>query len=145
MEAAMVGLKDPFEKIDYEKELNKINVIGYLAAVAVMAVIMSVIFVSCSAKPAHASEIVNVEKLATAIYYAENSKSHPYGIMVHYKHTSARTACINTIRHALRDWNGKGDFLAFLASRYAPIGASNDPRGLNRNWVKNVRYFYGNS
>jgi hypothetical protein len=33
------------------------------------------------------------------------------------------------------------DYIDFLASRYCPIGAKDDPRGLNKNWVKNVRYF----
>jgi hypothetical protein len=53
-----------------------------------------------------------------------------------------RQACINTINHALRDWDGKGDFIEFLGSRYCPIGAKNDPTGLNKNWVKNVTYYY---
>ena len=89
------------------------------------------------------AEGINVGKLATAIYYAENSKIHPYGILAHYKTTTPRQACINTINHALRDWNGQGDFILFLSKRYAPIGANNDPKGLNRFWVKNVRYYYG--
>jgi len=84
---------------------------------------------------------INLDKLANAIYHAENSKTHPYGILAKYKHTTPRQACINTIKHALRDWNGEGDFITFLGSRYCPIGTSNDPRGLNKNWVKNVRYF----
>lgn len=90
----------------------------------------------------YAQEPVNVEKLANAIYKAENSKSHPYGILAHYKHTTPRQACINTIKHALRDFKGEGDFISFLGSRYCPIGASNDPRGLNKNWVNNVKHFY---
>lgn len=84
------------------------------------------------------------EELATAIGKAENSKSHPYGIMAHYKHTTPRQACINTINHALRDWKAegsRGDFLEYLQKRYAPIGAENDPNNLNKNWLKNVRYY----
>ncbi len=87
------------------------------------------------------AEDYDPELLANAIFKAENSKSHPYGILTHYKHTTPRQACINTIKHALRDWNGKGDFIVFLGSRYAPIGAKNDPKGLNKNWVRNVRRF----
>jgi hypothetical protein len=34
-------------------------------------------------------------------------------------------------------------FIAYLGSRYAPMGASNDPNGLNENWVRNVSAFYG--
>lgn len=100
---------------------------------------------------AHASavsspESIDVEKLADAIYLAEGgSKTRfPYGILKKYKHTSPRQACINTIRHKHADWvkgGRKGDFLSYLASKYAPIGASNDPTGLNRNWKANVEYF----
>jgi hypothetical protein len=91
-------------------------------------------------------ETINIKKLATAIYWAEGGAktNHPYGILTKYKTTSPRQACINTINHALKDWNGKGDFIVFLGSRYAPIGADNDPKGLNKNWVRNVRYFYEN-
>lgn len=76
-------------------------------------------------------------QIANAIYKAENSKSHPYGILKKYKHTTPRQACINTIRHARRDWDGKGDFIVFLGSRYCPPTA----HYLNVNWVKNVKYF----
>jgi hypothetical protein len=90
------------------------------------------------------AEVIDVERLATAIYYAEGGSkaSHPYGILAHYEHTTPRQACINTINHALKDWDGKGDFIEFLGSRYAPIGAANDPKGLNKNWVKNVKRLY---
>ena len=90
------------------------------------------------------AEQIDVNRLANAIYKAENSKTHPYGILTHYKHTTPRQACINTINHALRDWNGKDDFIVFLGSRYCPISAKNDPTGLNKNWVKNVRWWYAN-
>ena len=92
-----------------------------------------------------ASQAINVEKLANAIYIAEGGAktNHPYGILAKYKNTTPRQACINTINHAIRDWDGEGDFITFLGNRYAPIGADNDPKGLNKNWVKNVRFYYG--
>jgi hypothetical protein len=79
------------------------------------------------------------EQIANAIYKAEGGRKtlHPYGILKKYKHTTARQACINTIRHARRDWNGRGDFIAFLGSRYCPTTA----HLLNRFWVSNVKYF----
>lgn len=85
--------------------------------------------------PAYAS------KVADAIRLAENSQAHPYGVLAHYRHTSPRQACLNTVRHAYRDWQAggsAGDFISFLGKRYAPIGANNDPMGLNRNWTRNV-------
>lgn len=84
-------------------------------------------------------------RLANAIYKAENSLNHPYGIMVKYKHTTPRQACINTCKHKYQDWlnAGKpGDYLSYLQSRYAPTkGATNDPTGLNKNWKRNVEHF----
>ena len=78
---------------------------------------------------------IDVNRLANAIYKAENSKAHPYGILKHYKHTTPRQACINTIKHRLRQWNGKGDFIVFLGLTYSP------PK-INPYWVRNVKYFY---
>jgi hypothetical protein len=90
---------------------------------------------------------VNVQALVTAIGMAENSTNRPYGIMAKRKLTEAeaRRWCENTVNHRLADWvkAGKpGDFIEYLSKTYAPIGASNDPKGLNRNWVKNVKWFY---
>lgn len=109
----------------------------------VLAVLLMVVF--CQKSHAY-----TVDQYATAIGKAENSKSHPYGIMTRYWHTTPRQACINTIRHYLRDWRKstqetglETNFLPYLARHYAPIGASNDPNGLNRNWIRNVRYFLG--
>ena len=81
---------------------------------------------------------IDVELLADAIFKVENSKAFPYGIMIKYKHTTPRQACINTINHALKDWNGKGDFINFLADRYCP--PSIDLIG-NKNWKRNVKWF----
>ncbi len=80
-------------------------------------------------------------QLADSIYIAEGGSktSHPYGILKKYKNTTPRQACLNTIAHARRDWNGQGDFIEFLGSRYAPVGAKNDPTNLNKNWIKNVK------
>ena len=85
-----------------------------------------------------------LDELVTAIGKAENSKSHPYGVMVKYRHTSPKQACLNTIKHQYRLWLESGRkqaFVAFLSLSYSPIGASNDPQGLNKNWTRNVSYF----
>jgi hypothetical protein len=79
-------------------------------------------------------------QIADAIYKAENSRTHPYGILKHYRTTTPRQACINTIRHAVKDWNKQGDFIVFLGSRYCPVNCDND-NGTNKYWVKNVKYF----
>lgn len=77
-----------------------------------------------------------------AIRKAEGNDN--YGILAHYKNTSYRQACINTVIHKHKQWlkGGKrGSFLGYLSVRYAPIGANNDPDGLNINWKHNVRYW----
>ena len=86
-------------------------------------------------------------QICNAIFKAEHSKNHPYGILKHYKHTTPRQASLNTIRHARGDWDGKGDFIEFLGSRYCPTHWKNTYEAtkaeweLNRYWVKNVKYF----
>lgn len=85
-------------------------------------------------------------ELADAIYTAEGGSHtrHPYGILMHYRHTTPRMACINTIHHQIMNWlntDQSEPFLAYLARHYAPIGASNDPNNLNINWIYNVQYW----
>ncbi len=107
--------------------------------------IMALSLVSCSTAMADQSSLPDFEKLASAIRKAEGNPN--YGILAHYRHTSYRQACINTCRHKYRQWLANSEnkpYLAYLASKYAPIGANNDPMGLNRNWLGNVeREYYG--
>ena len=84
------------------------------------------------------------QRIADAIYKAEGGANtrHPYGVLIKCK--NPRQVCLNTIAHAWKDWEmagSKGDFIEFLGARYAPVGAANDPHGLNKNWVSNVRRF----
>lgn len=114
---------------------------SYLVEI-VTAILLALVLSLVLIKPARAELVYTNEQIARAIYYAEGGAktSHPYGILTHYKTTTPKQACLNTIAHARRDFQG-GDFIAFLGSRYCPVGASNDPRGLNRNWIRLVKYF----
>ena len=94
---------------------------------------------------AHASDYT-VEQIVNAIRKAEGNPN--YGIVSVKCSTSAecRKICFNTVknnRKRFADYGHKNhaDFISFLASRYCPIGAENDPKGLNRHWEKNVRFF----
>ena len=90
----------------------------------------------------------NVQRLATAIYYAEGGArtNHPYGILTKYKTTTPRQACINTIRNQAKRHAQHQcglDYLSCLAKRYCPVGAENDNiYQLNRYWLGNVARLY---
>ena len=47
--------------------------------------------------------------------------------------------------HAMSDFVRTGhaaSFVSFWGARWAPLGAANDPHGLNANWSKNVRQLW---
>ena len=102
------------------------------------------------ATPCHA---LNVERLADAIYQAEGGAKtkHPYGVLsVKCKTTlECRQITINSIKRGISRYNRDRasnrtleGFISHFARRWCPIGAKNDPKGLNQNWVKNVLFFY---
>ena len=113
----------------------------------ILAVIWAVVALQSPLVLAGQEDVLNVEKLATSIWHAEGGAKtrHPYGILKRYKTTTPRQACINTIKSGLRRYavyKGSDDFITFLSKTYAPINAANDPTGLNRNWISNVKFFY---
>lgn len=86
-------------------------------------------------------------QIANAIFKAENSKRYPYGIVsINTKGNKkyARKICLNTIRNQRRRHKAHKcsyTYLECLQRRYAPLNVSNDPRGLNKNWLRNVKFF----
>lgn len=103
--------------------------------------LLTVVLLSGCQSPAMA---YTVNQWANAIFKAEGIRSmHPYGILARYKHTTPRQACINTIKHRYSLWVNQGrpgNFIAYLASVYAPVGSNTD-NGTNQFWAKNVSYF----
>lgn len=84
---------------------------------------------------------IDFNRLSEAINRAENSKKYPYGIKSINTLSDASLAkriCLNTIKHQFRLWNHKQSFIEFLSMSYAPVASS----PLNKNWSKNVTYFY---
>jgi hypothetical protein len=84
--------------------------------------------------------------LLYAIYKAENGKPGiEMGILARqaqrYKGNHAKSLRLQaqwaagTIKKRFT-----GDLEAF-AARYCPVGASNDPKGLNKHWLKNVKHY----
>ena len=84
-----------------------------------------------------------------AIFLAEGGEKtkYPYGIRSVTCETKkeCKEVCIRTVRNNRKRFakNRKGfnDYISYLGSRYAPLQSDNDPQGLNRHWIRNVRYF----
>ncbi len=146
------GLKDDYKRMMNDNgykynmpTIRKNNIAGSIVGICGLGcLVILAIVLMCGVASA---DSVNIDRLATAIYNAEGGSNtrHPYGILAKYKHTTPRQACINTIKSGLKRYStykGKDDFIVFLSKTYCPIEASNDPTGLNKNWVKNVKYFY---
>jgi len=86
--------------------------------------------------------------IVTAIRYAENGKKgREYGILHKRCPKTYRGQagwCAATVQKNYDRWvkAGKnGKFIDFLGRVYCPVGAENDPTGLNKHWTKNVRHF----
>jgi hypothetical protein len=69
-----------------------------------------------------------------------------------YKEVTTREQALDiTCRsavHALADYiaqHGSSSFVRFWGARWAPIGAKNDPAGLNANWTRNVQKLWSSS
>ena len=113
-------------------------------------IIMSLLFASLLwARQAWSAEVVDSSRLADAISKAENSKAHPYGVMKDYCHAGAEAQCRKGCIQTINKWKSKlvySDVVGFInqfGDIYAPtVGATNDPKGLNKNWKRNVLTFY---
>lgn len=89
------------------------------------------------------------DRLLGAIYQAEGGARArvPYGLISDgwcVELGACKYYAREMVMIHLRRWQkagASGDFLVYLASKWAPVGASNDPSGLNNHWLKNVRFF----
>ena len=86
--------------------------------------------------------------IVAAIRYAENGgKGKEYGILhprVKPTYRSQAGGWAATVQKNYDRWvkaGRKGDYVTFLGKRYCPIGADNDPNGLNKHWIPNVKKF----
>jgi len=92
----------------------------------------------------------NVNLIVNAIGKIENSVKYPYGIKsiplkgdtFEQKKAYARRICTQTIINNYKRWQNSNkslSYLEFLQRRYCPIGASDDTKNLNSNWLRNLR------
>lgn len=88
--------------------------------------------------------------IVAAIRYAENGgKGREYGILhprVKPTYRSQAGWCAATVQKNYDRWlkvRGEADcdFIPFLGHKYCPIGADNDPDGLNEHWIHNVYHY----
>ena len=111
-------------------------ILGICLLVAILILLMAVV----------AQADIDLDRWADAIRRAEGNPN--YGILSIPCNSEAqcRQYCKNTVYNTLvkyrdqRCKEGESD-IDCLARRYAPIGAENDPTGLNKNWKKNVLAF----
>ena len=86
--------------------------------------------------------------IVAAIRYAENGRAgREYGILhprVKPTYRSQAGWCAATVQKNYDRWvkaGRKGGFITFLGNRYCPVGAKNDPNGLNKHWIPNVKKY----
>jgi hypothetical protein len=134
------------ENESIEREIARNDRWEKVQIVALCVLAYAVLFVAGCQGTAHA---YTDEQIVNAIYRAEGGEKakYPYGIrsIKCESKEECKRICANTVRNNrkrfARNAGGSKDFISFLGKRYCPIGASNDPQGLNKNWEKNVRYF----
>ena len=120
-----------------------------LTTILFILIITLIIIALPKTKPAEI-KIYSNDQIADAIYLAEGGEKAkvPFGILsVECEgYDACRRVCLNTIRNNRKRYVDYGykdydTYLEFLASRYAPLNADNDPQRLNKHWLKNVSYF----
>lgn len=115
-------------------------------------IVFTLLFYMIVCQICHAEEWSD-KQIVNAIYLAEGGSraEYPYGIRSVSCSTREECSkiCFNTVRNnrkrfAKYGYKSHTDFISFLASRYCPTSGRNLSKAeikLNKNWIKNVRYF----
>lgn len=78
---------------------------------------------------------------------AANEKNNIAGMMGKNglrQYDSVEESVFDMARNLRKNYLDKGlDTIAKIGAKYAPVGATNDPTGLNNHWVKGVNNFFG--
>jgi hypothetical protein len=84
-----------------------------------------------------------VPQIAAAVKVAEgNPRNHGVLSVPTANAGEASKVLSNSVYNNFVRWNQAGrpgKFVDFMQQRWAPIGVSNDPNNLNKNWAGNVR------
>lgn len=124
--------------------LSRMESVSFAAMCVITSMVICLIILFFAAA-AHAEQYSS-EDICDAIYVIEGGAraKQPYGILSVPCEgiDECRQICLNTVENHFIRWqaleNSGGDFLLSLARRYAPIGAKNDPKGLNKHWYRNL-------
>ena len=85
--------------------------------------------------------------IVAAIRYDENGKTYQYGIINMRCPKGYRPQAGWGAASVQKNYDRgvkagrKGDYVTFLGKKYCPVGADNDPNGLNKHWIPNVKKF----
>jgi cell wall-associated NlpC family hydrolase len=76
--------------------------------------------------------------------YGPSQRIHnPFGMGPNINYPTYGAAISALAANLAKNYFGKGlNTLGEISAKYAPVGASNDPTGLNSNWVRNVSQYY---
>jgi hypothetical protein len=138
-----------------ENEIRKAEIREKKVIVVMCVVALWVMMWAGCSTVAHADSTVHIsgavvvpysdEEIVNAIRKAEGTWTYGIKSIKCETEKECRQICLNTVRNNRKRFArlsvSSQEFIHFLGSRYCPIGADNDPRGLNKNWEKNVRYF----
>jgi len=129
--------------------------VEYLAWILILSVVLFLLMITTGHAQLKPAVITNegyayLEKVADAIYLAEGGEdaTYKYGIrsVAYTDEKDARAICLRTLRRNVQRYFESPDrestsYLQFVANRYCPIGAKNDPEGLNVHFLNNVQWF----
>lgn len=130
---------------------NKIKMRGFMITITIIAILllcqtsdeMDIIRAAAQRNNCKGEDFI----ILLAIRKAENGPpGREFGIMTDGVNNLDKQAgwCAATIVKNRKRWIDSGqkqEFIDFLGDRYAPINCENDPKGLNKNWKKNVKYW----
>lgn len=110
--------------------------------------ILLVLLLSSQTARAEAISPEMTTQIVRAIYHAEGGQraKKPFGILSKSctSFLNCQKIAENTVKNNYKRWlktDQSMTFLEFLASKYAPSNVKNDPKKLNRHWLKNVQKF----
>ena len=91
-----------------------------------------------------------LSRIVAAIRYAENGrKGREYGVLhpraLNKSYRIQAGWCAATVQKNYDRWEqagAPGEVVVYLGNIYCPVGADNDPTGLNQHWIKNVSKLY---